>query len=151
MYFLTLKKSDWFANGLQVYNKQTSEMTDGYVYIHGDHPYHTIDTLQEWPIDELDLTWNDLNQTRKATFTEKLKKLITKKEPNLDVTVHPTKDCVVIVEYDGGFLEVAEFKDYSKNFHWVTELYTGMPVKRWAYIPNRIVEISKNKKELYIF
>ena len=151
MWVLALIKSDWFANGLQIYDKTKNVYGSGKsVYRFGDHPLF-INPLYEIPLDELDLEWVDLKQERKPTFLDKIKEKVFRIPFEREITVRPTSGSIVAVNYgDGKLIEIVEFKtcDNGKSGRWVTELYTGVMPKQWAYLPNEIIELSKNKKNI---
>ena len=138
MWVLSLIESNWFANGLQVYQKnETGLKNPEYKYYYGSHLVF-IDPLYEIPLDDLKLEWIEIKQKRIPTFWEKLKHKLLGIEYDEYQYVRPQSEEIVIVDYGHDFYEVAEFSAYKDSYHWVTELNTYMLPVRWARIPSLI-------------
>jgi len=147
MWVLSLIESNWFANGLQVYQKsKTGLKKPEYKYHYGSH-LAFIDPLYEIPLDDLKLEWVEIKQKRIPTFWEKLKHKLLGLDYNEYEYVRPQSGEIVIVDYGHDFYEVAEFSAYKDSYHWVTELNTCMLPVRWARIPALVLDMSKNKSK----
>ena len=136
-WFLCKTTNNSFANGWQVY-KQVEKLCGGTAHKHGDWWIPDEHITKEIPLDTLKLDWVELEQPHKPTLFEKVKSLFGIDYDSVD-HVRPKSESVVIVDYDG-LIEIAEAtpcKDGSCI--WVTELYTGIKPKRWAFLPNELL------------
>ncbi|MBR6066764.1 MAG: hypothetical protein IKP45_03095 [Bacteroidales bacterium] len=133
-FILCKTNSNWFANGWQVYRRG-----DGAFHHFGDWLMDKEHIKVEIPLVEVGLEWMDLKQPHKPTLFEKFKALFGVHYPEIDY-VRPNRFALVVVDYDG-LIEVAEAspnKDGSACT-WITELNSYMIPKRWAYIPDNVL------------
>lgn len=136
-YFLCKIKNNRFACGWQVY-KQVEKLSGGTAYKHGDWWVRDEYITKKIPLDTLELDWVELEQPHKPTLFEKVKSLFGIDYDSVDF-VRPKSDSVVIVDYDG-LIETAEVTPTRNgSCIWVTELYTGIKPKRWAFLPNGLL------------
>lgn len=147
MWVLSLIESNWFANGLQVYQKnETGLKNPEYKYYYGSHLVF-IDPLYEIPLDDLKLEWVELKQKRIPTRWERFKKKFFDLDYAEYQYVRPQSGEIVILDYGCNFYEVAEFYDYITTYHWTTELNTYLTPIKWARIPEFILDMAKNKSK----
>lgn len=146
MKVLTIVESDWFAKGLQIYDKEVCPYDGHTSYKFGSHVFH-IDPLYEFPLDSIRLEWVDYRQTREPNLFQRMGEKLFGVPFEREVVVRPTDGSIVVVEYDNGRAEMAEFSGDAKQGRWVTELFTGVPPTRWAYLPDEVMLLCENKKK----
>lgn len=137
-YFLVRSESRWFADGYQAYKEIYYEGSDEPRYKHGDFLLLEPEKCEFTAFDDLNLEWNNLYQPYAPTLWEKIKFKLFKKPYPEEIRVNPKDDSIVIVDYsfDCNFCDVAEVNILSDGkCQWVTEMYTGLAPKRWAYLP----------------
>ena len=129
-WFLCKTTNNGFANGWQVY-KQVEKLSSGTAYKYGDWWIRDEYITKAIPLDTLKLDWVELEQSHKPTLFEKVR--------NLFSTTRPKIKSNVIVDY-GGLIEMAEATPTGNGgCIWTTELYTGIKPKRWAFLPNELL------------
>ena len=141
---LALKKKvnrNSHAMGIMVLQKFYYYDPNDYKYRCGDFGEQEDSFAKMWRMEDLNLQWNDLDQPYIPTLKDKLKKLFLGKCYPQMVRVRPKDNSLVILAYDGDdFYLTAEYNRYS----WITELYFPIEPKKWAYIPDECIELSKS-------
>lgn len=131
-FVLGWNKSDYFADGFQVMRK-VEMICGGYGYKYGQHWVN--EPMLEWPLDSLDLKFENIQVEYKPSIFERIMKVLFRKDYPKYVEHRPKCNSLVIAEYNGGdFYEMVEYG----NKTWVTELCTYMKPERFAYLPENI-------------
>ena len=145
MWVLALIESNWFAKGLQIYQRdETGKDEPKYKYHYGSHLVF-LNPIFESTVDGLELEWVDIKQERTPSFFEKLKKKLFGIGFDEYCYNRPESGEIVAVDYGNNFMEIAEFSKNGDHFLWVTELNSYMTPVRWARLPKHILDMANNK------
>lgn len=140
--YLTTSSSTWHAKGICVGIKFVDDESGEVIrYKHGDFGTYPSQTKidADWRLQDLALEWQPMERPYVPTWKDKLRKFFLKKDYPTMVDVRPDDNTIVITKYsDDAHYEIVEYA----NRRWVTALSFPAKPSRWAYVPQKVVNLA---------